>query len=530
MRKQYSCDLLLGDGISSSQPTAEEFARLCREWAAKPGRAGATNLAALPQDFDLSKERQTIDLGAKANLTVLSLDDDEYTCFGVRLSHPDSLDESSVWSTDVCFSRSKKNSLAKASVTTTVARVSDVVRPMFVQPSRPAIVKTIVERWSAREELPVRTTASVLTIASLPKFIDLLKSDKRRLPILLISAKNLDDKPIVVADEVAEQVVGLCHVFVSENRFPSLSLRDHIGQYLNCWDGAIRIYWPGFTMYDEPYWHRLWTPDRVRELEQDKGGFKQHILGIVARVAGARQSQGDVTWSFIEGRIHQRALSELRDMGDIDKLFDEATTRIEALEQDKTNLQDQLTEAREAQERAKNEADAYRLAYIEAKKASAGKSSDASAFETLPPTTVEEVVQRIEQEFPKQIVFALNGRSEIADNPFEDCESLYAAMRFLATTLHRARSGKEPCADLDSACRESSGFFYEPHQSKVTMGMYSEYYTTTYKGKQIELKQHIGKGTSKEARYCIRVGFDYLDAEKVFVIGFVGQHQKTRAT
>jgi hypothetical protein len=62
------------------------------------------------------------------------------------------------------------------------------------------------------------------------------------------------------------------------------------------------------------------------------------------------------------------------------------------------------------------------------------------------------------------------------------------------------------------------------------MGMYKGYYTTKRNGKTIKLKSHIGKGSSKDARYCIRVGFDYDETDRVVVIGFLGQHQKTGAT
>jgi hypothetical protein len=67
-----------------------------------------------------------------------------------------------------------------------------------------------------------------LKVAETSPFMTFLASPQRRLPVLLVSAKNFDDKPIVDANAIADQVVALCHVVVAENRFPSLALRDSL--------------------------------------------------------------------------------------------------------------------------------------------------------------------------------------------------------------------------------------------------------------------------------------------------------------
>ena len=114
----------------------------------------------------------------------------------------------------------------------------------------------------------------------------------------------------------------------------------------------------------------------------------QSILGLVSSVASSRQTELDVSWSFIEGRIHQKTLSELRQSGDIDNLFDEAMGRINSLEEQNRDLENRVREEREQHEKARNEAEAYKRAYIETKKATAGRAADATAIELVPPTTV----------------------------------------------------------------------------------------------------------------------------------------------
>jgi len=103
-------------------------------------------------------------------------------------------------------------------------------------------------------------------------------------------------------------------------------------------------------------------------------------------------------------------------------------------------------------------------------------------------------------------------------------------MRFLAITFYRAKIGIESCTNLKAACRRESGFSYEPHQSKYTMGRFSRDYTTTHRGRRIRLEKHLGKGAGRDARHCIRVGFEFLEDEQIIVVGYIGQHQKTLAS
>jgi hypothetical protein len=530
MRHHYFSEFLLGDGGKAIMPPVEDFAAMCRTWADRD-RAGVTNRGTIPAKFDLSNGTRQFQLGDHAALHTIAFSDEQHRCFALRLVHPDDKDDHVHWTTEVCFAADTAVEQTQVSVTTSIAETTGIVSPIAREASRPSIVKQIVERWPAREYYPIRPVSSPLMVAEVAQFMTLVTSTQRRLPVLLISAKNYDDKPIVDADAIADQVVALCHVVVAENRFPSLSLRDYLPQALNCWDGAVRIYWPHFKLIDHPFQHRLWTPSRIAEIEAEfSGGFKKYLLQLLCRIASARHMYPEASWDYIARLLNQKAMADLREAGDLTELLDLMDGDLNDLRQQVKGLQQQVSDARLAEEKARSEAESWRLAYVEAMKASRGQSTDAMALESLPPTSVKEVVERIEAEFKGRIVFALNGRSQVDDNPFEDTEGLYETLRFLGTTYLLARRGQEPCADLGLACREAAGFSYEPHQSDITIGMYKDYYTTKWKSKTLKLKNHVGKGSSKDARYCIRVAFEFDETDRVVVIGFLGQHQKTGAT
>ena len=109
-----------------------------------------------------------------------------------------------------------------------------------------------------------------------------------------------------------------------------------------------------------------------------------------------------------------------------------------------------------------------------------------------------------------------------------DCESLNKALRFLATAYVEAKSGRCPIANIDESLQRETGFRYEPHQSDKTMKQFSNEYQTDWQGKKVWLEGHIKKGSSREARFAIRVGFHYDEELEVVVVGYIGQHQTTR--
>ena len=111
---------------------------------------------------------------------------------------------------------------------------------------------------------------------------------------------------------------------------------------------------------------------------------------------------------------------------------------------------------------------------------------------------------------------------------FDRPELLYGVLRWLATTYHTTKTGVS-CSDLVASCRRASGFRYAPHQSEVTMGKYASDYEITWHGKVVKLKEHVGFGTSRDPKYTVRVAFFFDDRARQVVVGYVGQHQKTRA-
>ena len=144
---------------------------------------------------------------------------------------------------------------------------------------------------------------------------------------------------------------------------------------------------------------------------------------------------------------------------------------------------------------------------------------------------VDEAVARAEELFPKQLLFALNSKSN-RDIPFQKPAEALAAFVWLATDYHHVRwvkPGEDPGFDerLRKFC---PGWKYRPHQSNVTKQQFADWYTTRYEGRPYEIGEHLTKGNSRNPQNTIRIAFAWDDERSQVVVGYVGLHQRNRGS
>ncbi|MYD59620.1 MAG: hypothetical protein F4W91_01115 [Gemmatimonadetes bacterium] len=190
-------------------------------------------------------------------------------------------------------------------------------------------------------------------------------------------------------------------------------------------------------------------------------------------------------------------------------------------------LQSQLHEHQGEIEKLQKETERWRRHYIEeASKEAATTGED----EDLVIESVNNAVELAKERFGNKLLFQLNGKSRVKDNPFIHPKAVWDALQWLATTYYGARMGKNSLTSPDVSIRKVCKWWYKGHQSDITMNKYKDWYTTKVGNKVHTLQKHIGTGSSRNARYTIRIAFDWDKSKERVVIGFIGQHQQTDAT
>lgn len=182
-------------------------------------------------------------------------------------------------------------------------------------------------------------------------------------------------------------------------------------------------------------------------------------------------------------------------------------------------LQSKLT-ARE------NDAETWRLAYEEESRIPRMTVKDAP----MHIENVSDAVRYAEDMFSDRLLLKTNSKSQVRDNPFEKPEDVWEALKWLATDYRDARAGISGVPDFDLSVREACGWQYKSGQHDTTKNKYKEWYTTKTNNKTYWLLEHVGTGASKDARHTIRIAFDWDKDEKLVVVGYIGQHQRTDAT
>ena len=170
--------------------------------------------------------------------------------------------------------------------------------------------------------------------------------------------------------------------------------------------------------------------------------------------------------------------------------------------------------------------DSWRLAYRTVK--------DGSTEEVgVSPPVVESVLEAVETakgRFRQELLFAPNSESSIEDNPFTDPLRVWEALEWLGTTYYASRMGRLRVTDFDQSVKEACGWWYKGDQGETTVSRYEKSYTTRVDGKRYTLVEHIGKGTTFDARYTIRIAFDWDRDKRQVIVGYIGRHQQTDAS
>ena len=171
--------------------------------------------------------------------------------------------------------------------------------------------------------------------------------------------------------------------------------------------------------------------------------------------------------------------------------------------------------------------DSWRLAYRSAVDGSVKVEEEEQAPEV---DSVNDAVEVAKSRFRQEIVFAPNSESTIEDNPFSDPLRVWEALRWLGTTYYASKMGRLRVTDFDQSIKEACGWWYKGDQGETTLSRYEKSYTTRLDGKRHWLAEHIGKGTSFDARYTIRIAFNWDKDRRQVIVGYIGRHQQTDAS
>jgi len=507
----------------SSSPDPNAVARLWHAWLAKSRNGPKLPKALLEAPaVDLA----STEVGTEQQLEQIRVDEQGLTQFALRWEHPDARSAGVRWRVELAYISAHDDQSARFSCKLAVGRSIASIAPTRRATTRPKIVVDMLKAFPGVEVEPIAPLPLVLRATDAARFAAFLTAEDRKRPIVLVTCRNVDDRPAVDPSFISDILAGLAFVYVTDGRWPSLALRDHLPRHLICRDGAVRLYWPGFATNGDGYGHPFWIPGDLRRLDSEKdGGLPQLLLESIVEAANYTSGTHVADWQRFESSRRRVQIAESRAAGDFEKLAESYAADNVALREQKEDLEEALRTAGDDLRQARNDTKYWRGEY-EAVMSGTRSTQDEQEAEI---GSVADALDRAIQKWPTKLILALNSASD-KDTPFAAPGEVYASVRFLATTFHDSKSGTKSCSDLDRELREQTGWTYEANQSVTTMGKHRGEYECTWDGRRHTLKAHMGTGTSKDPRHTIRIAFAWDEKRQVVVVGFVGQHQSSDRT
>lgn len=157
-----------------------------------------------------------------------------------------------------------------ARVTTRISVLASgngIVAPVEYEFGTPAIVRTLMRELDVfdGDTHCSPDPGPEVGPSDVGKLLALLRASDRRLPIIVVSRRSHSGDVLLDTWDLTRELAGVAHVRVLSSAQTSWALTEILGQPLSVFDGALRVYFPGFTTDDDPYRHRLTFPDRISE-------------------------------------------------------------------------------------------------------------------------------------------------------------------------------------------------------------------------------------------------------------------------
>lgn len=377
-------------------------------------------------------------------------------------------------------------------------------------------------------ESQIQTHVGRVTIDTLDQFIQDLLSIKRYLPLILLSRDAWSEEPAVEPELILRRVLGLANVFIIDKR-ASFELTGELGRALSCFNGAIRVYWPGFTRSADPMNHPLFLSEKL-EYHANRGeAIDEHLFRVFSGIAALR---------FSEGHLTKRVRQDL----DLKRVDQDAALRNQVAEHQLSTatLEEELLKSWGAADKLRAERDAaqFRAAELEEEIAQL-KLNLAAIWEYRGDTVVAEEGQQATQQVTS-VADALHkaekqwlGTLEIWQSAIESAEKsnfcrpdevfeALDAMNQLAVACAVAKKGGQSVGPWEQFF-ESRGIKYAPTESQNTLNMYGDERQFKNKGLRKQMLRHLTLGGGDRSN-CLQIYFDLDDNTGLIQIGYCGVH------
>ena len=268
----------------------EKASKLIEKWWNE--KAAPYDIGISPNTPDLSFSRN----GFKADFARSD------SSFALAMEEPDSSIEGRSWIVDVALKVDKGR--ADFGLRHSYRQPHNATN--LPEPRAPRFLRQIVDEIGAVDVWPMESVAQTIEMATIHRFMSLLESDQRTLPIIAISEDELAGSVSVDPDKIARLLAGNAQVFRLDLN-ASWALSREWGNDWSVFRGAIRCYLPRLDREGDKFKHRLWFPESIARLDANlRNGSADAIVNHVFRQITAQFE----AWPLLTPSIIRRQTEE----------------------------------------------------------------------------------------------------------------------------------------------------------------------------------------------------------------------------
>lgn len=210
----------------------------------------------------------------------------------LTLEHPDRQLHGRVWRTELTLASDGATTECSLVLYTRTTEFG-IAPPHTAQIHTPRLLRTIIERYDTFiGKEPISRQVLYADEHNIDDLVAILENPKRRVPVVLVSHEARTGEVLIDPMTLADRLLGHARIIVITPA-GSYALSDRVGRTLSCFDGGVRVYWPGFHRTDEMYRHPLYLKQEVRRL-QEEGGLEHTLFELFQQAAIARFEGGAI--------------------------------------------------------------------------------------------------------------------------------------------------------------------------------------------------------------------------------------------
>ncbi|HEX4022387.1 MAG TPA: hypothetical protein VHX63_14675 [Acidobacteriaceae bacterium] len=449
----------------------------------------------------------------------------------LRIEDPDKTVAGRTWTTEVTTVLPSSNQSPTVTLRLLVGTPEEF---LSIEPHVPGVVRQLISKpgLMAGAYKLVDRPVVVHSKKSVELLIDALVDPNRKLPIIALSVPSGSanpSQPLLDAKTLAEACAGLAITVIIPAEY-SWHLTERFGKQLSVYEGAARVYLPGFTEDANPFGgHELILPTRFSTPTAASASLTR-LRWIAANGSVRRLALGKDVLAFasLKGRELAQRQAQLELVGATDReQLEAARERLGLMDRqvrEAENYQQQFSDLHAAAEYRSESAEAqlraasFRIQQLLAEIKTSGSEPDAKL---ALPQKWDDFVNWCDLNLAGRVLLAPQARRALKDGTFEDIALAAKCLLWLANEYRDAKTG-----DSDGTLRDR---VITPGVINAHCG--ADAFQINWQGKTPEVEWHIKNGgNTRDPARCLRIYYFWDDSSQQVVIAYMPAHIHTDAS